>query len=335
MNKILVTGGNGFIGTNFITRAIDNYGAMVINVDKNTYASNDVLDNMYTNTEHYTKKEMDICDLRSIDLTGVKMVINFAAESHVDNSISGPMVFERTNVFGTLHLLELCRQHNNTHKTDIGFLQVSTDEVYGSLKSDEPAFTEDHQIKPNSPYSASKASADAFVRAYHKTYGMNTMITRCSNNYGPHQHGEKFIPKIIENAILGKSIPIYGDGLQVRDWLYVDDHCDAILKVLNNGVSGEVYNIGGNNEQTNIDIVKAILKIMSIDFDIAVKEGLVVFTTDRLGHDRRYAMNHSKLSKTLGWNPICDFKTGLELTIDNVREKIKKVNLETANENKG
>jgi dTDP-glucose 4,6-dehydratase len=232
-------------------------------------------------------------------------IVNFAAESHVDRSISGPGIFIETNVTGTLNLL-LCAKELGVKR----FLQVSTDEVYGSLSPEEEAFTEETHIKPNSPYSASKAAADHLVHAFHHTFGIDTVITRCSNNYGPYQFPEKMLPLCINNIRQDKQIPVYGDGLQIRDWLYVYDHCSAILKVLENGESGEVYNIGGSNEKTNLELVKTLLKLLG------KSESLIKFVKDRPGHDRRYAIDNSKITNSLGWAPSVTFEQGIAKTVD-------------------
>jgi dTDP-glucose 4,6-dehydratase len=313
IRKIMVTGGNGFIGTNFIMQAIGIHGYDVFNVDKMTYASRTTVDEVYEKNWHYQKLEKDICDIVDRDVPeDIDAIVNIAAESHVDNSINDPSVFLQSNIEGTFNLLELCKFRKKKTGRNIRFVQVSTDEVYGSLKPNDPAFTEQHQIQPNSPYSASKASADAFVRAYHETYGLNTVITRCSNNYGPYQHNEKFIPKIIENALDDKPIPVYGDGRQVRDWIFVTDHCEAVITAMRYGKAGQVYNVGGDCEMENIDIVKTILD--------RVKKGdeLIEYVTDRLGHDRRYAMDHRKITYELGWNPMTQFENGITAAIKSI-----------------
>lgn len=318
--KILVTGGNGFIGTNFIMQAIGIHGMEVVNVDKMTYASRTTIDDVYKDDDRYTKIEMDICDLTEEHFRGLDIdaIVNIAAESHVDNSIHGPKVFLKSNVEGTFNLLELAKKYNEQTGKNVRYLQVSTDEVYGSLSREDKAFTEQNQIQPNSPYSASKASADAFVRAYHETYGLDTIISRCSNNYGPFQNNEKFVPKIIENTMNGKPIPVYGDGKQVRDWIFVTDHCEAIIQVLKKGRSGEVYNIGGDCEMENIEIVKTILGRFNKG------EDLIEHVTDRLGHDRRYAMDHRKITLEFGWEPMTKFGNGITATIKSIiKEKGK------------
>ncbi|HPN83719.1 MAG TPA: dTDP-glucose 4,6-dehydratase [Victivallales bacterium] len=309
MKNILVTGGAGFIGANFVKYLLRKQrDILVVNYDALTYAGNlESLSDLLEEKRHIFIHG-DIRDQSKIEKTLVENqiegVINFAAESHVDRSIDNPGEFIQTNVVGTLNLLATARKLGIKR-----FLQISTDEVYGSLSSEEAAFTEDTQIRPNSPYSASKASADHLVRAYHHTFGMDTLITRCSNNYGPLQFPEKMIPLCINNAFCGKKIPVYGDGMQIRDWLYVEDHCEAIWKVFLKGKSGEVYNIGGDNQMTNIDLVRTILKTCGRD------DSLISFVKDRPGHDRRYAINFSKIKKELDWKPKHDFASGIVSTV--------------------
>lgn len=307
MNKIMVTGGAGFIGSNFVRHMLSKYPKyQIINYDAVTYAGNlenlqDILEN-----PNYTFVKGDISDSKTVDNVvsqGIDAIVNFAAESHVDRSIEDPGVFVKTNVLGTQVLLDAARK-NGVKK----YLQVSTDEVYGSL-GQEGFFSETTPVAPNSPYSASKTGADLLVRAYHETYGMNVNITRCSNNYGPYHFPEKLIPLVITNALEGKEIPVYGDGLQVRDWLHVYDHCRAIDLVLHNGESGEIYNVGGNNERTNLHIVKTVLK------ELGKSEALISHVRDRLGHDRRYAIDATKIRTELGWNPKYDFESGIKETV--------------------
>lgn len=306
---ILVTGGCGFIGSNFVRYMLDHYPSYtIINFDKLTYAGNlENLEGLDANPR-YVFLKADICDRSAVEMAvnrhQVEVIINFAAESHVDRSIMGPAIFVETNVAGTNVLLEVAKQ-NNIKK----YLQVSTDEVYGSLAS-SGKFTEMTPLHPNSPYAASKASADLLVEAYHHTFGLPVLITRCSNNYGPYQFPEKLIPLMIANAIDSKPLPVYGDGLNVRDWLYVADHCTAIDVVLHKGKIGEVYNIGGNNEMRNIDIVKLLLK------KLGKPESLITFVKDRLGHDRRYAIDQTKIMKELGWKPALMFDEGMAKTVD-------------------
>ena len=306
IRAILVTGGCGFIGSNFVRYTLRNSDYRVINVDKLTYAGN--LENLSDIADHPTYEFVkgDIADKALIDglaSKGIDAIINFAAESHVDRSIEDSRVFIETNVLGTQVLLEASRNYGISR-----FIQISTDEVYGSL-GPTGAFTEASPIAPNSPYSASKTAADLLVRAYHKTYGLPCIITRCSNNYGPYQFPEKLIPLMISNALEGEPLPVYGDGMNVRDWIYVEDHCRAIDVIMHKGREGEVYNIGGNNEVPNIEIVQIILK------RLGKPESLIKFVEDRPGHDRRYAMDSTKLRNELEWNTIYSFDQAMDLTI--------------------
>ncbi|MFQ3596858.1 MAG: dTDP-glucose 4,6-dehydratase [Chloroherpetonaceae bacterium] len=307
MKTILVTGGAGFIGSNFVRHMLRTHAYRIINLDKLTYAGN--LENLADVESHsnYTFIKGDICDRLLVEKIfteeNVDTVVNFAAESHVDRSILGAKVFVETNVLGTQTLLDAAKTFGVEK-----FLQVSTDEVYGTL-GETGYFTEETPLAPNSPYSASKAGADFLVRAYHETFNMPTLITRCSNNYGPYHFPEKLIPLMIANALNDKPLPVYGDGLNVRDWLYVEDHCRAIDIVLHKGKFGEVYNIGGHNEKRNIDIVKLILH------KLGKPESLIAFVKDRPGHDRRYAIDASKIERELGWTPQETFETGIEKTI--------------------
>ncbi len=321
MRTLLVTGGAGFIGSNFIHYWLKNHPLdKVINLDALTYAGN--LENLET-VEHlanYRFVRGDICDQEFVsglfDNEHIDTVVNFAAESHVDRSILGPEAFVQTNVQGTLSLLEAARKAWSGDSSSCLFLHVSTDEVYGSLEPDDPAFTELTPYAPNSPYSASKASSDHLVRAWFHTYGLPVLTTNCSNNYGPYQFPEKLIPLVILNALDGKPIPIYGDGLNVRDWLYVEDHCSGIEAVLEKGEQGQVYNIGGGNEWHNIDIVHLICD--SLDElqpgDLPCRE-LIRFIKDRPGHDRRYAIDSGKIRRQLGWKPEYNFRTGIKHTV--------------------
>lgn len=307
MKTLLVTGGAGFIGSCFIRHILNKYNNYsVINLDALTYAGN--LKNLDDVKEksNYEFVHGNICDKNLVRdlIRQADIVVNFAAESHVDRSITGPEVFIETNVKGTLNLLQASKEIGIER-----FLQVSTDEVYGSLSKDG-YFYETTPLAPNSPYSASKASADMLVRAYHETYGLPTLITRCSNNYGPYQYPEKLIPFFISKLNKGEKVPVYGDGLNVRDWLYVYDHCAAIDTVIHKGKVGEVYNIGGHNEKTNIEITRIILDKMGKD------ESYIEYVTDRLGHDRRYAISNDKISSELGWKPSVTFEEGIELTIN-------------------
>mgnify|MGYP001083372101 FL=1 len=305
--KLLVTGGAGFIGSNFVMYMLDQHPDYeIINVDALTYAGNlENLKSLEGNARHSFVKA-DITDAAQMDhLIGqdVDVVVNFAAESHVDRSILEPDVFVRTNVNGTQALLEAAKKHNVTK-----FVQVSTDEVYGSL-GPTGLFTEETPLQPNSPYSASKAGGDMLVRAYHETFGLPVNITRCSNNYGPYQFPEKLIPLMISRALADEALPVYGDGLNIRDWLYVEDHCSAIDLVIHQGRNGEVYNIGGNNERTNVHIVKTILE------QLGKPESLIKYVQDRPGHDRRYGIDPTKTMSELGWKPKHTFETGIKETI--------------------
>lgn len=310
--RILVTGGCGFIGSNFIRHILDHYKpAFVSNVDILTYAGNpeNLTGVSGQHGERYEFYEADIANAGQMEAMLSKhqffAIVNFAAESHVDRSIDSPENFIHTNVLGTNVLLECARRHGVKR-----FLQVSTDEVYGSLGEDDGRFTESSPIQPSSPYSASKASADHLALAYHKTYGMEVVVTRCSNNYGRYQFPEKLIPLMIIRALNDKPLPIYGDGLNVRDWIHVEDHCNAVMSALLEGSPGEVYNIGADCEQRNIDVVKTILG------HLGKPESLIDYVTDRLGHDRRYAIDSSKAREELGWKPFHEFGASLRETID-------------------
>ena len=328
MNQtIIVTGGAGFIGANFVLAWVKQGLGKVINLDKLTYAGNlENLRDIQHDPDHIFKRG-NISDRNLIAKLLAEYrpcaVINFAAESHVDRSIHGPEDFIQTNIVGTFHLLEEVRAYwsglREEDKNAFRFLHVSTDEVYGSLNKDEAPFTEQHAYAPNSPYSASKAASDHLVRAYHHTYKLPTLTTNCSNNYGPHHFPEKLIPLIIHNALKGKPLPIYGNGQQVRDWLYVEDHCAAIRRVLEAGNPGEVYNIGGWNEKPNIDVVKTLCRIL--DAKQPRKDGQsyanqITFVEDRPGHDQRYAIDASKLANQLGWKPQETFESGIEKTVN-------------------
>jgi dTDP-glucose 4,6-dehydratase len=310
--QLLITGGAGFIGSNFARYIIERYpSCRVLNLDKLTYAGN--LENL-TDLERDPRHEFihgDICDpelVNSVLDRGVDALINFAAESHVDRSILGASEFVRTNIQGTLNLLEIARR-----KKIRRFVQISTDEVYGSL-GPTGRFTEETPIAPNSPYAASKASADLLVRSFCRTYGFPGLITRCSNNYGPYQFPEKFVPLLITNALSDLPLPVYGDGLYVRDWIHVRDHCSAIDRVVHQGVDGEVYNIGASHELPNLEIVRLILKMLG------KTEDLVTHVADRPGHDRRYAIDSSKIRQSLGWRPEIPFESGLQETINWYRQ---------------
>jgi len=323
---ILVTGSAGFIGANFVLDWCAQHDEAVVSLDKLTYAGNlENLASLKDDTRHIFVQG-DIGDAELVDkLLGQhrpRAVINFAAESHVDRSIHGPEDFIQTNIVGTFHLLEAVRAYwgglTNTEKTDFRFLHVSTDEVYGSLAKDEPAFSETHRYEPNSPYSASKAASDHLVRAYHHTYGLPVLTTNCSNNYGPYHFPEKLIPLLIVNALADKALPVYGDGQQIRDWLYVKDHCSAIRRVLEKGTLGEVYNVGGWNEKANLDIVHIVCGLLDElrpRSDGKSYREQISFVTDRPGHDRRYAIDARKIERELGWKPAETFETGIRKTV--------------------
>ncbi len=305
--NILVTGGAGFIGSCFIRHILKKYqNYKVINIDALTYAGNIENLNDVKDNPNYKFVHGNICDKELVQelIKEVDCVVNFAAESHVDRSITGPEIFIETNVKGTLNLLQAAKDAKIER-----YLQVSTDEVYGSLGK-TGYFYETTPLAPNSPYSASKASADLLVRAYYETYKMPVLNTRCSNNYGPYQYPEKLIPFFISRLLKGEKVPVYGDGLNVRDWLYVYDHCNAIDTVLHKGKIGEIYNIGGHNEKTNIEITKLILNAMGKD------ESSIEYVQDRLGHDRRYAISNDKIQSQLGWEPSLTFEEGIKITID-------------------
>ena len=323
---ILVTGGAGFIGANFILDWLSASDEPVLNLDKLTYAGN--LENLAAlqGDPRYAFVQGDIGDQALVDRLLAqhrpRAIVNFAAESHVDRSIHGPGEFIQTNIVGTVSLLESVRAYyatvDDTERAAFRFLHVSTDEVYGSLEKDAPAFAETNRYEPNSPYSASKAASDHLVRAYHHTYGLPVVTTNCSNNYGPWQFPEKLIPLMIANALAGKPLPIYGDGQQIRDWLYVSDHCVAIRRVLEAGRLGETYNIGGWNEKPNLDIVHAICDLLGElrpRADGKSYREQITYVTDRPGHDRRYAIDATKIERELGWRPAETFETGIRKTI--------------------
>jgi dTDP-glucose 4,6-dehydratase len=308
MKNILVTGGAGFIGSNFVRYMLNKHkDYKIVNLDLLTYAGNiKSLDDIKDNPNYLFVKG-DIADNKLVDKivseNKIDVIINFAAESHVDRSITNPDIFVKTNVLGTQNLLEIAKKYKIEK-----FFQISTDEVYGSLGK-TGFFTEKTPLSPNSPYSASKASADLLVMAYHHTFGLNVNITRCSNNYGPYQFPEKLIPLFITNALDNKQVPLYGDGLNIRDWLFVEDHCSAIDTVLHKGKNGEIYNVGGNNEKTNKYITDTILKYLGKD------SSLIKYVADRLGHDRRYAIDATKIKEELGWQPQYKFEQAIEKTI--------------------
>ncbi len=323
---IFVTGGAGFIGSNFILNWFKKNDEPVVNIDKLTYAGNkENLASLATN-KNYIFAQTDICDpvgaAELFDKYKPRAILNFAAESHVDRSIHGPADFVQTNIVGTFNLLQCAKNYwsklNVDDKNKFRFLHVSTDEVYGSLEIDDAAFSEKTPYAPNSPYSASKASSDHLVRAYYHTYGLPVLTTNCSNNYGPYQFPEKLIPLVLYNCLKGKDLPIYGDGSNIRDWLFVTDHCEAIALVLDKGRLGETYNIGGWNEMRNLEVVDTICT--TLDEHRPRKDGLSYltqkkFVTDRLGHDKRYAIDATKIQKELGWKPVETFQSGISKTI--------------------
>ena len=326
-DTILVTGGAGFIGSNFVLSWIGKTGSKVVNLDLLTYAGNRQNLRSIENEPRHIFVKADICDAAGVGALlrehRPRAIVHFAAESHVDRSITGPDAFIQTNVFGTFTLLQQAKLYWDAldagAKAQFRFLHVSTDEVYGTLEASDPAFTETTPYAPNSPYAASKASSDHLVRAYHHTYGLPVLTTNCSNNYGPYQFPEKLIPLMILNALEGKALPVYGDGLNVRDWLYVEDHCAAIRAVLDRGRVGETYNIGGSSERKNIDVVTAICDILDElrpSAELGSRRTLISFVTDRPGHDRRYAINADKIAHELGWKPEQQFEGGIRKTIE-------------------
>ena len=323
---ILITGGAGFIGGNFVLDWLAQHNEPILNLDKLTYAGNlETLAAVQDDPRHlFVQGDIGDAQLVSRLLTEhqPRAILNFAAESHVDRSIHGPEDFIQTNIVGTFHLLECARAYYNglqgQAKEAFRFLHVSTDEVYGTLAPDAPAFTEQHRYEPNSPYSASKAASDHLVRAYHHTYCLPVLTTNCSNNYGPYHFPEKLIPLMIVNALAGKPLPVYGDGMQVRDWLYVKDHCSAIRRVLEAGQLGETYNVGGWNEKPNIDIVHTICRLLDQlrpRADGRSYAEQITHVTDRPGHDRRYAIDAHKIERELGWKPAETFDTGIAKTV--------------------
>jgi dTDP-glucose 4,6-dehydratase len=325
-NCILVTGGAGFIGSNFVLQWIESTGSAVVNLDLLTYAGNPGNLTALDGDSRHTLVRGDICNTELVASVlrdhRPKAIVHFAAESHVDRSIADPGAFIRTNVQGTFTLLEQAKLYwselDASCRQSFRFLHVSTDEVYGSLGPNDPAFSETTAYAPNSPYAASKAASDHLARAYHHTYGLPVLTTNCSNNYGPFQFPEKLVPLMILNALEGKPLPVYGDGSNVRDWLFVEDHCSAIRAVLDRGRVGETYNIGGNSERKNLDVVTAICDLVDElrpDAVLGARRELITFVTDRPGHDRRYAIDASKISRELGWQPALQFESGLRRTV--------------------
>lgn len=327
--KLLVTGGAGFIGSAVIRHIIENTSDSVVNVDKLTYAGNLESLTSVTNDDRYAFEQVDICNRAELERVFAEhkpdAVMHLAAESHVDRSIDGPAAFIETNIVGTYTILEVTRaywsQLPDTEKQTFRFHHISTDEVYGDLEGTDDLFTETTSYEPSSPYSASKASSDHLVRAWLRTYGLPTIVTNCSNNYGPYHFPEKLIPLMILNAIDGKPLPVYGDGMQIRDWLYVEDHARALYKVVTEGEIGETYNIGGHNEKANIEVVKTICSLLE-EFVPQKPEGvqqyqdLITYVTDRPGHDVRYAIDASKIERELGWTPEESFETGIRKTVE-------------------
>lgn len=323
--RLLVTGGAGFIGSNFVHYWCNAYpNDRVVVLDALTYAGNKANLAALDRQENFRFVQGDICDRALVDqllqTENIDTIAHFAAESHVDRSILGPAAFVQTNIVGTFTLLEAFRQYWEPEKPDhYCFLHVSTDEVYGSLSPNDPAFTETTPYAPNSPYSASKAGSDHLVRAYYHTYGLPTLITNCSNNYGPYQFPEKLIPLMCINSLIGKQLPVYGDGQNVRDWLYVGDHCSALDVVIHQGVAGETYNVGGNNEVKNIDLVQLLCQLMdelAPQLPVRPCDKLITYVKDRPGHDRRYAINSTKIKTQLNWTPTVDIQTGLRQTVE-------------------
>ncbi|MBU3111458.1 dTDP-glucose 4,6-dehydratase [Clostridium lacusfryxellense] len=322
MKTYLVTGGAGFIGANFVHYMLDKYPDIkLINLDKLTYAGN--LENLkeVEDNKNYSFVQGDICDKEVVEKifkdNEIDYVVNFAAESHVDRSIKEPEIFVKTNVLGTVNLLNVAKNAWETKdgfKEGKKFMQVSTDEVYGSL-GDTGYFLETTPLDPHSPYSASKTGSDLMVKAYFDTFKMPVNTTRCSNNYGPYQFPEKLIPLLINNCLIHKDLPVYGDGMNIRDWLYVEDHCKAIDMVINGGRVGEVYNVGGHNERTNMQIIKTVISYLSETVDSAITEKLITYVEDRKGHDKRYGIDPAKIKDELGWYPETTFEVGIKKTI--------------------
>ncbi|PSW03894.1 dTDP-glucose 4,6-dehydratase [Photobacterium lipolyticum] len=327
--KILVTGGAGFIGSAVIRHIVNNTKDSVVILDKLTYAGNLESLQEVADSDRYAFEQVDICDRQALDNVYVEhqpdLVMHLAAESHVDRSIDGPAAFIETNIVGTYTILEATRAYWNSldgdKKSGFRFHHISTDEVYGDLEGTDDLFTETTSYEPSSPYSASKASSDHLVRAWYRTYGLPVIVTNCSNNYGPYHFPEKLIPLMILNALEGKALPVYGNGMQIRDWLYVEDHASALYTVVTKGAVGETYNIGGHNEKANIDVVKTICSLLeelvpNKPDGVAVYEDLITYVTDRPGHDVRYAIDASKIDRELGWKPAETFESGLRKTVE-------------------
>lgn len=321
-NNILITGGAGFIGSHVVEHlATHHKESRLIILDKLTYAGNRANIDAFVDDERVIFIEGDICDAQCVETIferyAIDAVMHLAAESHVDRSISAPMLFAQNNILGTITLLEVARKAWHGRKKECRFLHISTDEVYGALSFEAKPFTEQSRYEPHSPYSASKASSDHFVRAYHDTYGLPTMITNCSNNYGPRQYPEKLIPLFINNIVERKPLPVYGSGMNIRDWLYVGDHAEALTKVLHEGTVGETYNIGGDNEWSNIDLVKELIRLTDEALGRAEGESmsLINYVEDRAGHDLRYAIDASKIERELGWQPRTSFAEGLKMSV--------------------
>ena len=324
-NTIIVTGGAGFIGSAVIRHLLDAYDCDVVNVDKLTYAGNEVTTEVFSHDPRYHFSNSDVCDGQTMrdlfEQFKPRAIMHLAAESHVDRSIDGPWEFINTNIVGTYTLLEVARRYlselSEPDRDNFRFHHISTDEVFGSL-GDDGLFTEESPYQPNSPYSASKASSDHLVRAWHETFGLPVVLSNCSNNYGPYQYPEKLLPVIISKAVDQQPIPVYGAGLNVRDWLYVDDHASALVKIMETGALGRSYNVGGNEERTNIDVVKTVCGILD---ELAPAQnnqpyaGLIEFVTDRPGHDQRYAIDASRIKNELGWTPAETFKSGMTKTV--------------------
>ncbi len=321
--NILITGGAGFIGSHVVEHLATNYtNSRLIILDKLTYAGSRANIDALVDDERVIFVEGDICDMECVEKLfaeyAIDAVAHLAAESHVDRSISAPMLFAKNNILGTITLLEAARKAWHGREAECRFLHVSTDEVYGALAFDAEPFTEQSRYEPHSPYSASKASSDHFARAYHDTYGLPTMITNCSNNYGPRQYPEKLIPLFINNIVERKPLPVYGSGMNIRDWLYVGDHAEALAMVLHRGTVGETYNIGGNNEWSNIELIKELIRLTDKALGRAEGESLTLIShvEDRAGHDLRYAIDASKIERELGWRPRTSFDKGLQHTVE-------------------